>query len=400
MATHDDLHAYIARVTDEEVEAWMADEGLKAPSAVEDEGFDTALETMGEPFGPSPYLSTATAIRLAEYGQRSDAREVAKQINGFIDAGLADLELRSRWRHHLEGEQTNQIYPFPDTARPYAWAEGTPPRLRQALDRIKIETVSSLGPAIGAVAFVGPRTTRIVLGRDDCYDDQEAEFRIWRLCFHTLASMPVDGFGIWIDYKRDLQIPAIDPILKEELRLQQNVKANDYAASRMYGLYQSSGFHTTQRGIMRELLGGNWLAPVGNLYDKASAHYASLVRAIRPHPHFTESLALVRRAWWAPTYLVWTDTNGDLRRRWVPSRSVIYALGVRLDDIEPMKVADINRYRYEGLLIEPDDIAVVRGALLAQQRLLNRKGDSVTELPLGTDRSRRFLDLTAVQGRR
>jgi hypothetical protein len=362
MLDYDELETYLARVDPNEVEAWLDREEVDPDLLTGDELKD-AIAAMETWFGPSPYESSATAARILDLHCREDVIASFSLVRDLINNGFASPWLAVSWRRHLFAEQTNRTYVARNEAGAFRWTEQAAPRLRQILARVWVDLVPSLGSNVAAAVFVGPRTTRIVLGQDAIFDDLEAEFLVWHLYGHAVEDLPTAGFGCWIEYRRDASSSRLDPVLGDPVLREREVAANDFAVGRMYDEYGSGPSVPEEGGILRERIVGSRLRHVAQIYDLAAARWESAGRLLRLSPRFNRSPALVRRRWWSPVYLTWVDEDFQNCCRWIPSRRIVYKLGVRLDDIETRNDLDVSAYRYEGLLIDPAEVRMVREVL-------------------------------------
>lgn len=359
---------------------------------------------------------------------RADVKAVSASLERSVRDGHGSAELLVSWRRHLFAEQHHIPSRASGNAAKVRWKKALPPRLRQILESTELELATSLGRDIAAAVFVGPTTTRLIFGRDSFQEPLELEFLLYHLYLHTLGDLPVEGFGSWLEYKRETTSNHLIPLLSDEQYREHEAVVNDEATCLMYDNYVSGPrLHPLSRSLVRRALkrqvvelklirtvlgDRNLLRRLMRLWMwtilASLSHNPWLRRVARPRLQFTEHVAVVREASWKPIYLIWANPDGALWRRWVPSRKVLLALGLRRADVA--LIGDLSRYRDDGILLEPND---VRQAYLALARASRSvlplpgvttallpglvKASSSFSLPIGHRENRVSVDVSAEQ---
>jgi len=314
---------------------------------------------------------------------RTDVTTVSDRVARVIFEGQASSQLEASWRCHLFGEQYRRPIRCVDDAPQLRWKEAPPERLEQLIaDEVYLSVVPTLGRDIAAVTFVGPWRTRVVLGRDAFFDELEAEFLAYHMYLHSLGDLPIDGFGMWVEYKRDVRTPELLPVLKNAQLRESEARVNDAASCLLFDEYVAGHtMHALSRSVIKHALargivtGPDVRSVLRNrvrvreaVQRLLTALYAPIAHTafgafVRPSLAFNQRAAVVREAWWQPIYLIGMDDRERPVKRRIPSRKVLTALGLRLCDIAPVSSVALGRYEYSGLLIDPNEVLTMNKVL-------------------------------------
>jgi hypothetical protein len=317
------------------------------------------------------------------HSERPDVQAVSEHVKRLIQAGHASEQLETCWHKHQFSEGCRRTVRYEDGNPQLHWKEAPPERIRQLIDdELHLTVVSSLGPHIAAVTFVGPWRTRVFLGRDAFFDALEAEFMAYHMYLHSLGDLPVDGFGMWVEYKRDVEPAALlGELASQELR-EAEARVNDAATCLLFDEYISGDkMHALSRGVLKSALARgvatrpelravlrNRIRVREHVQRILTVLYAPIANTVlgdlvRPSLAFSGGAAVMREAWWKPIYLIGLDAQGEPIRRRIPSRKVLTFLGLRIRDIAPISRGQLKRYRYAGLLIEPEEVLATNRVL-------------------------------------
>lgn len=372
---------------DNEVTAWA--EQLHKPTTQEAARIRRVLyEVLEEELRPPTQEAPprAAAALMADVHERQDVQAATRTIEECIDQGLASPRLLTCWRRHLFAEQYHKPCPLPKGVAEVRWRVAPPIHLQRFVKRLDIEIAPTLGGVLTAAAFTGPNRTRIVLAQDAIVSLKEAEFFVYHMALHAMAGHLADGeFGCWLEYQREAVDPRVVAILQDPAHSEEEAVMNDAASCLMDAHYASGrplaslGRSLLQRALTRRItelplirailgdrqdLHARIDAKVSAIYHPVADRSMLVANLLRPRLCFTQHIAIVREAWWRPVYLIWADPTGNLRRRLIPSRRVLNALGGRLDDIPDVSARRLGQYADEGILIDPTEVAAVRTALL------------------------------------
>lgn len=318
---------------------------------------------------------------------RGDVQRLSRQLFDHIEAGHASMQLMASWRSHV-----NSVWRLDDSGpivgdQVYPWRRELEVCLRREFGEVDLECVGSLGRDVASATFVANGRLRIVLGLDAFLSDDglEAQFRAYHMCLHSRGGLPRAGYTCWLDYKRDVETPALRPILENGKYRQDEAYLNDTAAALMFDDYVATKLlNNACSSLLRGALPWAERLKLTELYQTLAGPAVLgderlvpliwwtsrrlLSALIRPRLEFFDgSVEIVRQYWWSPIYLVWRDANGQAWRRWVPSRNVLYALGLRLGDVGSISASKLHEHSYDGILIDPTEVRRIR-AVLAQSR--------------------------------
>jgi hypothetical protein len=309
---------------------------------------------------------------------RDDVRSISSRLRILISENCISPAFLAAWQRHLLAESGESV----DNEQSDVLAKRVLDSLnavREFSQRVDIDVVPSLGRNVAGAALIGPTRTRIVLGEDAVHDAFEAQFYAYHIFAHTLiyaghAEASTTGFACWIEHRREPLSPDL-PFFLEPWNDGAERDASDAAACSMYDRYISNtGLSAFSRSLLRGALRRQVTStPVirAILGDRRGLRHAFAERlsewfALAPGGvklQFTEHLAVVRQRDTGHIYLVWTDPLGIAKKRWIPSSRVLRALGVLDNDVPSVDGARLGTYGYDGILMDPDDVEVVRSAL-------------------------------------
>ena len=345
-------------------------EGGRGPAALQPDDLRQLLRADVEPLAGS----------MRELLTHTDVAAVRTLVNEEIAAGRASDALAVVWHRHLLAERYGVPLRDDQANRRLRWKASPPETVKQFLSAIDVEFAASLGPAVAAACFSGPRRTRIVLAADAIHDAAEAEFYIYQLGVATFnverkpQAGERSGFGCWIEYRKDAPQAAW-------CTLQDRAAAEasrDWAVCLMDGAYASQDRDAIFRmsksllrgavqrridgnGVLRAILGDRLLLRSGGLTSMLERILRS---SVGPKLQFTEHMLLVREESCEDIYLIWADPSGIRRRRWIPSRRVLASLGVSRPNVIPSVPAPlVAHYRYDGVLVAREHVEIVRDLL-------------------------------------
>lgn len=303
---------------------------------------------------------------------RADVSTATEKIIARIGAGHANGTLLDQWREHLAAEDT----PTDKSKATYhqiRWF-GASARLQALMARVNVVVVPSIGPHLAAATFVGPRTTCIVIGKDAFFDSIEAEFLVYHMYLHSLGDVSSAGFGCWLEYKH--HVLSLDPDLGVEplqfWAIEDNL--NDRATCLLYDAYTDQRMMVSSdpgllqfacaRQVAAERASGRPLAAIGGeLLMRSMAVFGRLPSGVRPKLRFLEHLAVVSEFGTSQHYLIWRHADGSRWRLRIPSKKVFNSLGLAEGDVLRVGQSDLAKYRYAGLLIDPEYVREVRTVL-------------------------------------
>ncbi len=353
-----------------------------APRELEPADWDAIVDTLASVSmnrSGASLLGVNTLGERADAHLRDDARAVSSRLAALVEKQQASPRLLASWRRLLFAERYDVPAGSQAAATHLRWKRTPPERLSQILQGVDVEIAPSLGDEIVGTTLSGPRRTRLVLGRDAFLDALEAEFVLYRLYLHTLADLPVEGYGCWVEFKHDSAARVPRDLVGEPAARDREDWIDDTAAALMYDFYATAptsprpGWSILRSALKRHALETPFLRALlddshgvrADVRDRLLAIYATtaampFASVTRPRSRFTEHIAIVREHPWSRVYLIWADQRGRWRR-WIPSRKVLAALGLRPADVAV--IDDIRAYRYDGVLLDPDDVRHVAALL-------------------------------------
>lgn len=385
-----------AAMGEAELDAVLAD---IAPQALGEEDWQALFDTLDQ---IAARVGPRGGEQSVEAGQAPAGRgtvvEVEHALRETVRRGDATATLLTNWRYLLVTERYGITPAHEERVPQLRWKIAPPPRLQRLLDGIDVEIVATLGREAAGAVLTGPRHTRILIGKDAVHDALEAELLVYHLYLHSLTDLPIGGFGCWIEYRHDPDAERYRLLLADADYREHEAWINDTVTCLMFDEYAAipttppPGESILRDALRRHAAGNPVLRTLfderGRLRHEIRAKLATVyvttaatqfAAMARPHAQFRQHIAVVHQATSGPISLIWADEHGRWRR-WIPSRKVLTALGLRLADVA--LIGDLSSYRYDGVLVAPDDVAQVESALLhaVDFALLPRPGSSAGRL--------------------
>ena len=307
---------------------------------------------------------------------------VRENLVRHVDEKVADPIVLTLWDRFYQNPRTVQEDIF---STPQITANRPLPKILDSVfDPAVLKVVPTLGADVAAVSFMGPNRSMLIVSKeslsraDGLIDNLEAEFRIWHHYAHVLSGdLRIENYGCRFEYKNNSVQKFVQETLKNPDYSATEASANDTAVRFMYDAYSNPSQYFEEQGLLLSTysskltgtkIGGfaRSLAGHSNLGSETPAAVGRwairrmLSGIVRPQPYFKIPISLARANWWSPVYLLWTTNAGERRRRWIPSRTVVHALGLRLNDIPKLDMSAIEEFEYDGILVEPSAVKHLR----------------------------------------
>lgn len=368
-------------LTDEELDTWIS--GTSPLSDSEAKGIDKVIEdafltVFGRPINRA-ILTESPALLESALSQAMVQHDLSKHV----EEGVADSVILELWEQFIQSPES-----IGDEISIHMRVERALPAILDCVfDYRVLRVVRSLGPEVAAASFAGPEGSVLILSEEmlkrsnGSVDNLEAEFRIWHHYAHVLSGdLRVENYGCRLEYRNDTSHPFVTKIVMAEEYSRTEVSANETAVRFMYDEYSDPGAHFGDQGLLLSTYGPSLRASKLGEIARTLVGYPGLgseasfsivmwtIRRVignvlRPQPYFEVPIILARCDWWSPVYLLWSNGDGTHRRKWVPARAVVHGLGLRLGDVRILDSATIERYSYDGVLVDPNDVKSLRSIM-------------------------------------
>lgn len=339
-----------------------------------------------------------TIPSLVAIDERVDVRRVQETVRAEVGEGRASTALLRSCRFHCLSEVNGRaVHASPFRMPGDQWPTHLPAEVQQLFERLDLEVVDSLGPDVAVAVFVGPTRSRLVVSRDaDIVDADEFVFVVFRAVLLAFKLVEPQSFGVVVDYKKDSEAP----ILRERKYREALALAGAGAAAIMDEEYADpsyadhladlvwvrtmKSFPTVLRPHvlgLAKLMRKRFMVLLG--YDIMSSW---LARSTHGPIAVGNQVQIARTAWWARSYLIWRDPDGNKMRTWIPTRGILNKLPI---DTTEMTLEDLRSYEYFGMFFRPGTVkALIED--MKRSRRTRSAADSATDASAGAASAQEF----------